>query len=60
MTLCAAWLIYWGRKLGMAKREIMHTRVGEMLEMLDCHAIAQGVPAKGTRKLTTEEALMLK
>lgn len=26
----------------MSKWETLHTRLGEMLEMLDCHAIAHG------------------
>lgn len=30
----------------MQKSEILHTRVGEMLEMIDCHAIANGVEPK--------------
>jgi hypothetical protein len=31
----------------MDRREILATRLGEMLEMIDCHAIANGAePAK--------------
>lgn len=26
----------------MGRSEILHTRLGEMLEMIDCHAIAAG------------------
>lgn len=31
----------------MAKGEILHTRLGEMAEMIDCHAIANGADPKG-------------
>ena len=30
----------------MGRYEIMHTRLGEMLEMLDCHAIANGAEVR--------------
>lgn len=30
----------------MQKQEILHTRIGEMLEMIDCHAIANGADPK--------------
>ena len=30
----------------MQKGEILHTRIGEMLEMIDCHAIANGAEPK--------------
>lgn len=59
MKLCSAWLLYWGRFLGMGRYEIMHTRLGEMLEMIDCHAIANGVDPK-QKELSFEEALGLR
>lgn len=43
----------------MGRNEIMHTRLGEMLEMLDCHAIANGAEPKG-KPLSFEEALELR
>lgn len=59
MKLCAAWLLYWGRKFGMQKYEVLHTRLGEMLEMIDCHAIANGA-APQKRKLTYDEAIQMR
>ena len=59
MTLCAAWLRYQGLRLGLRMHEIPHTRVGEILELIECDAITHGAPAKGTQKLTTEQALRL-
>lgn len=59
MKLCSAWLLYWGRSLGMSRFEILNSRVGELLEMIDCHAIANGAEPKG-EKLTFEEILRLR
>lgn len=61
MKLCSAWFLYWGRTLHMSRFEILHTRLGEMLEMLDCHAIANGAEPKTEKKaLSFEEAIMLR
>lgn len=34
----------------MSRREIMATPVGEMLDMLDCHAIAHGAEPKAAER----------
>lgn len=34
----------------MAKAEIMATRVGEMLDMMDCNAIAHGAEPKAAKR----------
>lgn len=34
----------------MAKSEIMATRVGEMLDMMDCNAIAHGAEPKAAER----------
>lgn len=34
----------------MGKAEILATRVGEMLDMLDCHAIANGAEPKAPER----------
>lgn len=34
----------------MAKSEIMATRVGEMLDMMDCNAIAHGAEPKAAKR----------
>lgn len=45
----------------MGKGEILHTRLGEMLEMIDCHAIAcGGVDPKNTTTMTYDEIMELR
>lgn len=34
----------------MTKREILATRLGEMLDMLDCNAIAHGAEPKAAKR----------
>lgn len=45
----------------MGKCEILHTRLGEMLEMIDCHAIANGAkPKPVAAPMSFDEALKLR
>ena len=45
----------------MAKGEILHTRLGEMLEMIDCHAIASGgATPKNSATMTYDEVMELR
>ena len=44
----------------MGRNEIMHTRLGEMLEQIDCHAIANGADPKCSVNLSFEDALKLR
>ena len=45
----------------MSRQEVLHTRLGEMLEMLDCHAIAHGAEPKSKQlPLSFDEAIMLR
>ena len=37
-----SWYLFYGRKLGMSKREILATTTGEMADMLACMAIYSG------------------
>lgn len=60
MTLCAVWLTYQGLRLGLRRHEIPHTRIGDILELIECDAIAHGAPQKGTRKMSLEDALKLR
>lgn len=60
MKLCSAWLLYWGRRLGMDRREILATRLGEMLEMIDCHAIANGAEPAKSAITSFEDALKVR
>ena len=56
-----AWFLYFGRKLGMSKREILTTRYGEMIDMLNCMAIERGAkPKKKMRKWSFDEAISLR
>lgn len=43
----------------MGRYEIMHTRLGEMLEMLDCHAIANGAETR-QEPMSFEDILKLR
>ena len=45
----------------MGKGEIMHTRLGEMMEMIDCHAIANGAESKNApAPMSFEDAIKLR
>lgn len=44
----------------MSKNEILHTRLGEMFEMLDCHAIANGAEPKRNALLSYDEAIRVR
>ena len=45
----------------MTKYEILHTRLGEMLEMMDCAAIAAGAePKGGTAVMRYEDAIRVR
>lgn len=51
-----SWFLFYGRKLGMSKPEILVTPYGEMLDMLACSAIDQG--AKQKRKPLSMESIL--
>lgn len=45
----------------MSRREVLHTRVGEMLDLIAFHAIANGAdPAPEKREWTFDEVLKLR
>ncbi len=45
----------------MGRREILATRLGEMLEMIDCQAIANGAaPKSRTDPMTFDEAIRVR
>jgi hypothetical protein len=44
----------------MSRWEILHTRLGEMLEMLACYAIAHGAEPKRNRQLSYDEAMRVR
>lgn len=35
------WFLYFGRKLGMSKAEILRTDLGEMYDMISCQAVIE-------------------
>ncbi len=41
----------------MSKREVMHTRLGEMFDMLACHAIANGADPKNQAIYDYDDAI---
>ncbi len=43
----------------MHKNEILHARLGEMLDMIDCHAIANGAEPKQT-PMSFDDAIALR
>lgn len=46
----------------MQKYEILHTRLGEMFEMMDCHAIANGCGEKEKKdtRMSFDDAMKLR
>lgn len=44
----------------MGKQEILHTRLGEMFEMMACHAIANGAEPKRNAITSFEDALKVR
>jgi hypothetical protein len=54
------WFLYHGRKIGMSKAEILVTTVGEMSDMIACHAIENGLAKEKKQKMTFDEMLSLR
>lgn len=50
IPLCTAWLLYQGLKLGLGREETLHTRLGELLDLIDCDAIVHGAELKGPKR----------
>ena len=51
-----SWNLFYGRKLGMSKEEILATTTGEMADMLACMAIYSGT-MKQKRKRSMESII---
>lgn len=51
-----SWYLFYGRKLGMSKAEILATTTGEMADMFACMAIYNGT-MKQKRKYNMETIL---
>lgn len=41
-----AWYLYYGRLLGMGRREVLSSPVGEILDLIACMAIDHGATPK--------------
>ena len=61
IELNRSWYLFYGRKMGMSKQEILVTPFGEMQDMMACMAIFEGraVPKK-KKKWTFDEAIKLR
>lgn len=42
IDLNRAWYVYYGSIFGMSRKEVMLTLYGEMRDLIDCKAIAEG------------------
>ena len=55
-----SWWLFYGRRCGMSKREIMVTTLGEMNDMISCLSIYEGGAELAKPELTYEEAMNLR
>ena len=52
MTLNRSWFIFYGLKMGMARRDVLSTRYGEFMDLMSCWAIFNGT---ATEKKTPQK-----
>lgn len=50
--------MFYGRKLGMTKHEVMVTPMGEMLDMINCLSIYEGGARQKNRKKWSYDQVM--
>lgn len=55
-----AWYIYYGSLFGMSRQEAMLTLYGEMRDLIDCKAIAEGRAKPKKRPMTFDEIMRLR
>lgn len=53
-------MIYFGRRVGMTKTEIMNTTIGEIFSMAACYDIDHGRMDPKPRALSYDEAIALR
>lgn len=53
-------MLFYGRKFGMSKQEILITTIGEMRDMISCNAIYSGFVRPAKKKLKFDEILQLR
>lgn len=53
------WLLFYGHMLNMSRQETIHTRYGEMLDMISCLSVYNGGSevVENKRKMRFEEAM---
>jgi hypothetical protein len=60
VRLTQAWILFYGRTLGMSKQEIMVTDYAEMVDMITCLSIYNGIQQpETTRKIYDFDAAMM-
>lgn len=55
-----SWWLFYGRKCGMSKQEIMVTTFGELNDMISCLSIYEGGADPEPPKLTYEQVMNLR
>lgn len=55
-----SWYLFYGRKLGMSKREVLATPYGEMLDMIACLSIYEGNAKPKKEKMKFEDIMKLR
>lgn len=55
-----SWYLYYGRKCGMTKQEIMTTSLGEMSDMISCISIFEGGAEPATPKKSYDEIMNMR
>jgi len=58
--LTLEWILFYGHKIGMNRKEILHTRNGQMIDILTCNAIYNGSLQEKEKKLTYDEVMALR
>ena len=55
-----SWWLYYGRKCGMTKQEIMVTSLGAMSDMVSCVSIFEGGAEPAEPKMSYDEIMNLR
>lgn len=55
-----SWWLFYGRKCGMCKQEIMVTTFGELNDMISCLSIYEGGAEPAAPKLTYDQIMNLR
>ena len=55
-----SWWLFYGRKCGMSKQEIMVTTFGELNDMISCLSIYEGGAEPAAPKLTYDQIMNLR